>query len=317
MGNEMENKMEIKVVEFTGFDLENRFKRQRYAETVEAVLDKYEKLQAEGTSFIYTFPMCTPHGILYGYDNEVKLRLVKGRVDKGTTIPYLLKGATSHKSAGDSYDVIVQDVDREQKMVFLAINYGDNGQRAELVNALVKGVEEQRYVRVPATIVKFIGKDRETGESNGSMALLNIGNMGIAGVVRRVEWSTAKTKAISYAAKPGDVIDVVVKGTYKWDSGTVFDCSRREIMEIENINPWAGIEQRISKNTKVNILCVERREKNFFGVVDSLKDIEILCQYPDSGSSISIEVGKKYIGKVYLVSEERQMLCARIMEELS
>ena len=195
--------------------------------------------------------------------------------------------------------------------MYVAPAYVNDEKRIAVLNAIKDALDKKECIRIPATVVGFAGKDEDTGELNKAV-LLNIANLGIIGFVRRAHWSVTVTTSLSHNVAVGDVIEVIIMGISQWSKKNkrpIFDCSRKLVMELDGIDPWKGIGEKITRNTKVELTCVEKRERNFFSIIDGLKDLEVLCEYPDD---ITINVGSKYRGYIYRVSEESKRLCARI-----
>lgn len=85
-----------------------------------------------------------------------------------------------------------------------------SGPRENLISEIEKGLKEREYIRVPAVVVSVSGRTKDTKQKDYSIAVINIGGLGILGYVHKNNWSKSYTKSLLYAAEPGMVIDVVV-----------------------------------------------------------------------------------------------------------
>lgn len=303
--------VDYKVKKFDGADL-SKFCECTDKSQTEMTFEKYEKLMKNKTKFEYVFTLCSARGTLYSYENGVNIRLSKVK-KSSKKIPYMVN--SSMNGIGNKYQVVVKEINRDENLVYLQVDDTPKPEREQLLNAILKGIETKEYIRVPATIVGFSGRDRETGVSNNSLVLLNIANLDIIGEIRLAEWSNTYTKSFRNKVKIGQVVEVVVKKIHTWGSGDIFDCSRRMVLEADGFNPWKDIEHRIPVKTEVRVKCTELEERNFFGSIDGVQELSVYCEYPDN-SDIVIEEGKEYIGYVYRVSEEKKLLRVRIKEAL-
>lgn len=271
----------------------------------EAELDKYDKARATKEICHVKFSSIDRKGNLYTYlQNGIRLNMPSKNIDgfaydptkKEVLAPYLCQVC----------DVIVTKVDREKHIVTVSMkdamvfSKGKNPQK-ELVEAIEDGIENGVYVQVPARIMSISGRNSTTGEKDYSVAIINIGGLGIVGYVNRRDWSPCFTRTLKNVAVNGQIINVVVTGKKQWESGPVYECNRAATFDYD---PWEGIEEKFPKNSTVRVKCIQREEKNFFATIEGAPEINVYCYYPDEATGIHVEVGKEYIGHVSKVKEK-------------
>lgn len=284
-------------------------------ETAEEVLKKYERYMEEKKVLEMLFPMETSRRKkLYCLDGGVPIYLSLKKTEM-KEVPFTPVRSAAHKGIGKKVDVMVEKVDFDSQTVTVKEVVKESGKRGEIIKALKSGIAEKEYIRVPATVIGFTGVDRVTGAKDDSVILLDIADLGIAGAIIRKDWTTTGIKNLRHSVKVGDVEEVAVTGICKWTSGQLFECSRRAVMETDGIDPWEGVEKKFPKRTQIIISPIELREKCFFAITDNLRDIEILCYYPDRENIglDGINLGEKYIGCVAKVSESERKLCVRVI----
>lgn len=300
----MENMNENNIVieKFNGFDL------SKYVNSTESNIDgiaEYTKKMARKEIFKMSFTCADEFGNLYDYHNGVRVQMDNKQI---TGFSYNPKHKAQH--LGVNYTVTVVDVNEETKTVKVSSFAALKGPREQLEKALKVGIENERYLRVPAVVV---GTNKYKDKNNSfTVALINIGGLGIPGAIRLAEWSTAYTKTFWHTIQAGMNIEVVVTGQQNWKTGDVFDCSRRLALDF---NPWENIEERLPAKTSVIVKCTSKEARNFFGIIDNLPEINVYCEYPDPGSNIRIVEGAEYVGYVYRVREESKLLKVRILRQ--
>lgn len=268
------------------------------------VLNQYEKKMRNKENFSCEFSLSDKKGNLYNYvDGGIKVFMNKKDID-----PIINRFYSKLEKLRQAYQVQVTKVDRVEKIVYVSSAAALNEPQLKLISAIDEGLEQDEYVVVPATISciteKKINKD--------SVAIVNLGGLGVFGNIRLAEWSPAFTYSFDYVAKVGDVVEVAVINKIKWNSGEVYDCSRKVALRQD---PWKGIEQKLPLKTNVRVTCVSKNAKNFFGTIQGFSDINIYCEYPDD-KSIVITEGQEYAGYVYRVNEETKLLRVRVRAEV-
>lgn len=304
------------------------------------VFEKYEELKKKGTTFEYCFNVKAGSsknkadtGVLYSLEDGVRIELCQftpemcgknGNRFRITAADY--NRSSNQYRLEDTYYVKVKEVDRENKIVYLS-DYSDNASQLEkkcedrerLIEAMLNGIEKQEYLRVPARIIGLTGKDPDTGIPNKTIAMVDIGNLGIIGAVRVAEWSIAYTKNLVYSAVINNEIDVVVTDVMKWGGKSVFDCSRKLVLEQDGVEPWKNIEQRVPEGSYVRLTCIDanRDTGKYFGKIDGISELNVYLENPFKEKGITLKEGKKYIGIAYRVNESGKLMRVRIKQELN
>lgn len=293
------NEKEFMIERFNGFDL------SEYVNVVESNVDgiaEYSKKMAKKETFKMSFTCADENGNLYDYHNGVRVQMNNKEI---TGFGYNPKYKAQH--LGVKFTVTVVNVNEENKTVNVSCFAALKGPREQLQKALKEGIENKKYLRVPAVVV---GANKVKDRNNSfTVAIINIGGLGIPGAVRLAEWSTAYTKTFWHTIQAGMNIEVVVTGHQNWQTGVVFDCSRRLALDFD---PWENIEERLPARTSVIVKCTSKETRNFFGVIDNLPEINVYCEYPEPESNIRIIEGAEYVGYVYRVKEETKLLKVRI-----
>lgn len=293
-----ENVFEGTIKDFNDFDVYAYMSGDRKKPTV--TLEEYEKRMKDKSVFKTSFPCVDEKGNLYVYESDIKIQMDNRDIDGfGYNAKYRSDKLT------ESYAVVVVSVDKKAKLVKVSSNQAKEEPRKKLEEALRKGIEAKEFLRVPAIIVSIVG--------NGSIALINIAGLGLAGSIRLAEWSPAYTKTFYNAVQTGSEVEVVVTGYGKWESGQIFDCSRKKTI---NIDPWKDIEKKLPVRTVVRLKCISKEARNFFGVIESVPELNVFCEYPDEESGIMIATGIEYTGYVAKVSEENKLLRVRIIKQV-
>ena len=277
-------------------------------ESVDQELNRYEQAKKENAVIKVNFTAIDKKATLYTFlSNGIKICMPAKHIDGFAHDPQ--KKELLAKYLARSYSAKVIKIDRENRVVTVSINAALSEPRKNLVSAIEKGIEDKVYIQVPARVMYLAGRDSTTHEKDYSIAMLNLGGLGITGFVHKRDWSPCFTRTLKNVAKPEDVIDVVVTGKANWESGTVYECNRGVTVDAD---PWKDIEEKLPKNTTVRVTCIYREDRKFFSTIQGLPEINAYCYYPDDSLGIHVEPGKDYIGFVAKVSEERKMIQIRI-----
>lgn len=277
-------------------------------------LEKYEKARVDKEVCRVKFSSIDRWGNLYTFlPNGIKLNMPSKNIDgflynpqkKEELAPYLCQIC----------DVVVTRVNTKKRVVTVSmkdavmVKTGENPQK-ELISAIEEGLKTGVYVQVPARVMNLSGKSPVTGQKDYSVAILNIGGLGVAGYVNRRDWSPCFTPTLKNVVSCGEIVNVAVIGKKKWETGPIYECSREAAIDY---NPWEGIDEKFPKNSTVRVKCVHRDEKSFFGTIEGVPEVNVYCFYPEESLGIHIEVGKEYIGRVSKVKEAEQILQVRIL----
>lgn len=293
-----ENELNCVIKEFNDFDLYAFMKGERKKEA--SNINEYEKKMQENTIFKLKFAFADDKGDLYYYDGDIKIQMDNKEIDGFGYNPKI----RSDKLI-ETYSVVVLSVDKKKKLVKVSSYKAKEEPRKKLEEALNKGIETKEYLRVPATVVRIV--------SNGSVAMINLAGLGITGIIRLAEWSTAYTNSLYHCVKTNSEIEVVVTGYSEWKTGKIFDCSRRLAIDFD---PWKNIEKRLPVRTVVSLTCVSKEDRKFFGVIDNIPELNAYCEYPDPSSGIHIAEGIRYSGYVAKVNEASKLLRVRIIKQI-
>lgn len=305
----MSEKIIRDISEITDVNIENYVKKAK--DLTSETLDKYQRLMDSDVSFSYVFQMGTRNEKLYSYENDVKIVLTRKRLD--TENEFKIKGMPKHSIddiEGAAINVKVSSIDRENKLVALKTDVEmlskKHSDRDKLIKALQDGIAKGEFIRVPATVIRFTGENKDTGVKNNSMAILDIANLGIFGICRVFEWSVDYIASFTHTVNIGDTVEVLVRKVSNWSSGSCFECSRKALMIRDNINPWKGLEEKLPKNTNVCVKCIAKTEDCWYGMIEGIPDVTVICNYPDKKLDILIEEGKKYRGFIYKINESKR-----------
>lgn len=261
------------------------------------ILSMFKKRLDSKEVFQFTFPMKDGRSNLYAFEGGYKIIMTQ-RESGGTK---------AEVKVGKTYSVMVKRIEEAEKAIFVSAKMVAEGSRKELEKIIKSSLDKNEHIKIPARVISSTGYDKTNNVY--AILLVDIAGLGIVGAIKLTDWSTCFTSSFTEAvAKPGDVLDVVITGTYTWNSGTVYACSRKATIGFD---PWSNIEERVPKNTTVCVRCVCKQEKKFFGKIEGVDELNVYCEYPDD-PSIYIEEEREYIGHVAKVSEEKKLLRVRI-----
>lgn len=277
----------------------------------ESAIKKYEQYMNSKEIMDVQFSALQGKIGFVGYDGKIKIIMSTKNVDGFSHSP--IYNEALEKYLFSPCPVVVTKVDKKKKEVHVSMVNALSGPRENLISEIEKGLKEREYIRVPAVVVSVSGRTKDTKQKDYSIAVINIGGLGILGYVHKNNWSKSYTKSLLYAAEPGMVIDVVVTEKKIWGRDTAYECSRRDTIDFD---PWAGIEQKMRKNMTVRVRCNGREDGRYYGSIEGLPEINVFCYYPEEETGIHVEEGKYYIGVVRKVSEEDHDLRVRTVDEV-
>lgn len=265
-------------------------------------MDYYEDMMHRKEILEMKFSLADISGNLYTYDGDIRIQLNNTDIN-GT----MYKAKYRANALANLYPVVVTSIDRDNKVVNVSHDEAKETTKEELLEEIEAALNANETLFVNAKITGIKG-----GVGSG-YAFIDIGGVGILGVIRKKDWSTAFTSDLSLVAKRGDIIRVAIKKRVTWNGKPAYGCSRAEALGFD---PWRGINNKLPKNTVVNVVCISKTPKNFFGKIEGIDEINAYCEYPDSERNIKIEVGKSYQGFVYAVNEATKLLRLRIFKQL-
>lgn len=268
-------------------------------------IEYFEKAKQEGRIIQVSFP-CRLGNMLYADRNGVRVMLPADDASEN--------GRVRRVYIGTPYSVIVTGVDREKNEVTVSVNEIRKTARNRVEDAIDEALEKgEKFVANARVVSIYNGKDF------GSRLGIDIAGVGVVGYVPLSEWSHSFTRSFRNVVKVGDIIQVVVLKIGRVGETKAYECSRRAAIDDDI---WEGIEDRYPKGSNIAVTCTERRDHNWFGTVQGLKDIEIYCEYPNPGETdrrgnkIEIAVGHVYNCYIYRVDGSKKLLKARPVYEI-
>lgn len=266
---------------------------------VEETLNLYEEMMKNKEIMSIKFASADKSGNLNIFINGVNVRLdnidIKGRIYE----PRYRLNALSR-----TYEVVVKSIDREANQINVSHYKAKQITKNELIKEIDQAIKNKEQIEVLAVVDHV--KDRN------NYCLIDIGGVGIRGKIKVGDWSATYTSNLSRAARRGDVIRVAVTGSGMFDGKATYDCSRKLVLE----DPWIGVEERFPKDTAVNVTCTSKADKNFWGMIEGLDEINVYCEYPDDDKNLFIAEGIIYQGYVSAVSEDTKLLRVRVHKAL-
>lgn len=280
------------------------------APKVEArTLDDYKKLKEDGTIFRQTFSVINNQNTLYAYTaGGVTLKMTSKHIDGF----YHGKHAFNKSEAlNKEYNVTVIDVVEDENLVYVSANVANAEPRAKMCALLNEGIESGEYKVVKARVVGITSNEQQPGRE---ACLLNIGGLGIIGMIRLGEWSRCYTASFRTILQKEDIIRVAVIGTARWSSSDdpVYVCSRKVLLPE---NPWENIEEKLRVRSIVRVKCVDCHRDHFFGKIEGFEEINAYCFYPED-PECTIEVGKTYVGVIAKCNEKTRNLKVRFPKDI-
>ena len=241
------------------------------------------------------FPFRDKSGNLYAYYGNVCVKLLM----------YEIFGTNDMKSADleirSKYSVIVIGI--KEGVVYTSYIQAMDGPRTELIKLIDDTLEKGKYIRTQARILGFAGKsDHAVTKGMPTICLIDITGRGLMGFIRLEEWSIDFTNKFRFVAEKGQVIDIVVLKKQLWNSGMIYECSRRLALAED---PLDTIEERIPKGTTVKVRCVEvKNSTEFIGKVVGIDDVSVHCSIIGMDGFTPI-LGEYYSGVVHKINRKK------------
>lgn len=222
-------------------------------------LDFYRDKMNNGKLIELKFESVDVDGNLYIYDDEVRVQLDSYDID----LTY--KKAKFRAAALDvPYLVIVKSIDYIRKIVHVSFGKSKEMIRKELLAELNYAIEKNEPYTIFAQVIRI------KGEAGSNYTIIDLGNVGVIGVIKMKDWSITYTDNLRLETWPGDIISVKIIKQIRWNGKPAYSCSRRETI---NVDPWNGLEARLSKNTAVRVMCTSKTMKNFFAKLKGLVEL--------------------------------------------
>lgn len=319
-GNGEMEPAELVNLDVDGLEWEAGMFSQKESE-LERIFAEYEKLCEEKTEFDIKFATASALGKLSIMDGPVRIRMNPQEMDGpvwSTRTRALMKDGRKYTTMllAKTYRVRVVKVDREHMIVFVSERAAHEDLKKRVIDKITELLSTGKHVAVPARVIGVCPHAK-------NLIMISVGDIGIPGVIRKSEWARSYISNFEEAAKPGKMITVAVTGGAKWNdaygihrvdkNSHIYTCSRAEAMLKD---PWEGVEEHYPVKTGVRVRCVHVAYERFFGEIDGLEDINALCVISDN-ADVTLEIGREYLGYVYMVNEKEHKLKIRIIEELA
>lgn len=211
------------------------------------------------------------------------------------------------------YSVVVTGINEHDKEVSVSHSLAMKMLKKQVNDQIKLNMERKRAgedikVILPVKVIRI--------DTFKNMALVDICGYGIKGFIPGALAQHLGVNSISRLMKPGEVFDVeILHPKTNEDGQHMYCCSRISTLS----NPWSGIENKFHKNDIIQVVCVQKRKRNWFGEIKGLSGIQVFCEYPDESNGVTnilVQEGHRYLGYIYSVSEERKLLKARIYKEI-
>lgn len=223
----------------------------------------------------------------------------------------------------EEYVLYVNKIDRDANRVILSDGLYLNREAA--IKEINRCLEEGKDIYLRGTIK---GLQKNAGKGTSMMAAyVDIGNLGIVGIVPIKQWSAGFSATESFRemvrTSVGSIVNFRVTGRtsvhYGGRKRPAYVCSRKDYHEKIGYNPWKIAEKTLTKGATVKVKIVEQGKspESFFGALDGIFDLNMLC-YPDSKSDLKIgdiRPGRYYYGFVQSVDIEKKFLRVRLTKE--
>lgn len=289
----------------------------------ERVYQVYEKMLEENKEFDIRFATASSVGNLSLMDGNVRIRMRPKEMDGpvwSTKTRSIMKEGRRYTTMmlARTYRVRVVKVDRTNKSVFVSERAAHADLKERVIDKISELLKSGKHAVVPARVIG-------TCPSMSSLVMVSVGDLGIPGVIRKENWARTYVSNLTQAAVPGKMISVAVTGTAKWSDryginavdlrSTIFECSRAETITED---PWKGVEEHYPVNSGVRVRCMNVSYGRFFASIDGLEDINAVCvvKEDENGPIVTPQIGREYLGYVYMVDEKKHHLKIRIIGEV-
>ena len=221
------------------------------------------------------------------------------------------------------YKVFVSKVDEATNRVYLTDILEDTRQKFyEMINQKLEAGETV-YLRG-----NIIGLQNERlGTNHKLAAYVNIGGLGIIGVIPIKQWSVGYSALDNFQSIVMNNVNAIVNFRvvretqikYGHRSKTAFFCSRSDYLEKIGYDPWKIVKKTLSVRSvvKVKLIEVGKSQGSFFASIDGITDFNMLC-YIDDASDLTVKgitLGKYYYGYVQKMNPQKKFLRARLTAE--
>jgi hypothetical protein len=217
------------------------------------------------------------------------------------------------------YTLQIKSIDEDRNVVVLTETDEMQKRRKDAIQMLSDklAAKEDIYIRG-----QIVGLQHDAGkEHNGQAAYVNIGGLGIMGLIPIKKWSTGYIEAGDFArtitGNVGAIVNFKVTGYLKLDNGFyAYMCSREKYLEKVGGGPWNLVKARLKPKTNVIVRLVSRgkTEGSMFGAIEGINDLNMLC-YKDDRSDLrfsDLKIGQYYTGYVSKINPEEKYIRIRL-----
>lgn len=298
----MLNGLEINFKSYLGSDYEKK-------KSAPNVMPVYKGFLEDKAVFGVYFDITNENGDMVAYDKDVKIILENAEIGG---MPYNTYYRASKLIR--QYNVIVLRCDEENGIVYVSHEKAKLDDKTKALEYIKLCLREDEPCIMPAKAVSVFEK----------CVIVDIGGLGIPGLITSREWAVQYTQDIRVHMKKGEVLKVQLLKRdanknemryFKWSSQEPFVCSRRLLQG----DPWTAMADRVHKGDVVKATCILKKEDYFFGRISGIEEVDALCSYPPSGHSLSkadIQTGFMYECYVQNVNTEKRILRVKPFKRL-
>lgn len=221
------------------------------------------------------------------------------------------------------YVLYVNNVSKETGKVYFTDGFYET--RRQAISEIGKKLDDREEIYLRGRI---LGLQKDGGEENSSMMACYVDIGGVAlGLIPIKKWSVGFSATESFREMVnnniGSIVNFRVTGRATVSIGKrkkpVFVCSRKDYLEKIGYDPWKSAEKSFSVGSTVKVRIVEegKSKDSFFGAVDGIFDLNMLC-FLDGSSDLSvsdIQIGYYYYGFVQKFDVEKRYLRIRLTKK--
>ena len=221
------------------------------------------------------------------------------------------------------YKVFVSKVDEKTNRVYLTDMLDATRQKFyEMIN---QKLEEGEPLYLRGNIVGL--QNERLGSNQKLAAFVNIGGLGIIGVIPIKQWSVGYSALDNFHSIIMNNVNAIVnfrvvsetRIKYGNRTKTAFLCSRSDYLKKIGYDPWRIVSKTLSVRSVVKVKVIEngKSPESFFASIDGVTDFNMIC-YIDDASDLTLKditLGKYYYGYVQKMNPEKKFLRVRLTSE--
>lgn len=263
------NEQEIKVQEVTRQD---------------DMLESYRFLKEQNASFKISFDILRPDGSYMVLDNDVVVVLKQPTTSKN------FRKSADHV-IGRPVNVIIDSIDETERIVYVHNVARIDAVQIRIIDALDSAIQRGEKVLVSGKIVAVFG----------DICIVDIFEKGIFGGCSVVEWRKGYVRSLQSECTVGEIYDfyVIDKKNVKGRNGKrteKYVLDRRDLAndEWEKLKENKAFYDILQNKGTIILKCIEIPEGKsyWWGVSDTIKGIELMCDYTKAAGRI--EKGSYY-----------------------